>query len=289
MHIHFLKTMWSDIIILQGEKEAAMIDTGTAEQFPMTRAYLEELGIRELSFILLTHFHRDHYGSIPALLDAVKVHTVYMKEYSGLDCITSDGRPADDRYRSDEMRKYQDMCRLIREKSILIPCEGLDRVEFEGCPIDLFFTRNTIRMIYEDSSRPETWHRYAFSENQNSLAALMNVHGVRVFFGGDVHNTPSTHPLADRVNDQIARLVGSPVDLYKAPHHGTNGTCSPEAMRIYRPGTVVITNGREYIPPESEIFQQLSAASPDAEIYMTEEHHVVASISESGSLTCTQL
>lgn len=60
MKIHFLKTMWSDIIILQGEKETAFIDTGTADQFPMIRSCLDALGVQELSFILLPHFHRDH-------------------------------------------------------------------------------------------------------------------------------------------------------------------------------------------------------------------------------------
>ena len=59
VRFYFLKTMWSDLISLQGDHETAMIDTGTEDQFPMLRDRLERLGIRELSFILLTHFHRD--------------------------------------------------------------------------------------------------------------------------------------------------------------------------------------------------------------------------------------
>lgn len=284
MRIHFLQTMWSDIILLQGEREAALIDTGTKEQFPMIMDYLENLGIRELSFILLTHFHRDHYGSISDLLDHVKVNAVYMKEYSGLDCMTSAGKPADDAYRAGEMEKYRELCEKITEKSRLLHCENTDQISFEGHPIRLFYTGNTMRTIYEDAAHPETYHRYALSENQNSLGALMEVNGVRVFFGGDLHDIPSTHPLADCVNTRIAHQVGGPVDIYKAPHHGTNGTGRLEALEIYRPKVVIITNGREYIPPESEIFQYLAQVSPDAKIFMTEKNHVVVTIADSGDI-----
>ena len=113
--------MWSDIIILQGEKETAFIDTGTADQFPMIRSCLDALGVQELSFILLTHFHRDHYGCIPALLDHYRVGKVYLKEYSGLDCTTAWGSPADDAYRASESSTFHAMGTCAAEK----PCHCL--------------------------------------------------------------------------------------------------------------------------------------------------------------------
>ncbi len=284
MKIHFLKTMWSDIIILQGEKETALIDTGMADQFPMIQAYLDRLGVRDLSFILLTHFHRDHYGSIPALLDHYRVGCVYLKEYSGLDCTTAWGSPADDAYRTSEENNFREIRKQIQQKSRAVPCEDLTRIGFEGHGIQLFSVSNSMRTIYEDSAYPETYHRYAFSENQNSLAALLRVGGAKIFLGGDLHDIPSAHPLADRGNYRIAREIGEAIDLYKAPHHGTRGTGLPETMQIYRPRNVVITNGLKYLPPDSEIFQSLRAARPDAKIYLTEHQDVVFSIDADGTV-----
>ncbi len=279
-----MKTMWSDIILLQGEGETALIDTGTAEQFPMIQAYLDGLGIRDISFILLTHFHKDHYGSIPALLDHYAVGRVYLKEYSALDCTTAWGTPADDAYRNSEADAFRAIRKHVQRKSRAVPCEDLTEIDFEGHALQLFSTSNSMRTIYEDSAHPETFHRYAFSENQNSLAALLRIHGTKIFFGGDVHDLPSAHPLADRVNYQIARQIGEEIDLYKAPHHGTRGTGLPETMRIYRPRSVVITNGLKYLPPDSEIFQSLRAVRPDAKIYLTENQHVVFRVDTDGTL-----
>ena len=282
--IHFLKTMWSDIIILQGEKETALVDTGMSDQFPMIQEYLDALEVRELSFILLTHFHRDHYGSIPALLDHYPVGCVYLKEYSGLDRTTAWGSPADDAYRAAEAETCRALWDHARRKSRAVACEDLEVVDFEGHEMRLFSVANSMRTIYEDAAVPETFRQYAFSENQNSLAALLRIHGAKIFLGGDLHDIPSAHPLADRVNYRIAREIGEEIDLYKAPHHGTRGTGLPETLRIYRPRNVVITNGLKFLPPDSEIFQNLRAARPDAKIYLTEHQHVVFRVEPDGSV-----
>lgn len=173
MKIHFLKTVWSDIIILEEDGHFAMIDTGMADQFPQIMEFLRERGAEKLDFILLTHFHRDHYGSIPALLDALPVDQVILKEYSGLDRTTAWGTVADDEYRHAEMEKYKAMQKLVRERSRLLQAENLTSVDFMGHSLCLYHTENSIRTIYEDEACPETYHQYTVSENQNSLAVWM--------------------------------------------------------------------------------------------------------------------
>ena len=288
MEIHFLKTMWSDMILLKEGREAALIDTGTAEQAMDLSDYLEQQGVRELAFILVTHFHKDHYGGVPAIFSRFRVGEVYLKEYSGLDHITSWGAPADDAYRQQETETFEAIKRLSKEKSRLTPCEGLEAIGFAGHELRLFSAENSIRRIYEDETFPETYHRIAFSENQNSLAALMKVNGANIFFGGDLHDLPSSHPLADRVNLRIARQIGEEISLYKAPHHGTNGTGLKETLAIYRPQNTVITNGLKYLPPQSEIFVNIRAARPDARVYLTENQNVVFSVGQDGSVRLTE-
>lgn len=163
---------------------------------------------KKLDFILLTHFHRDHYGSIPALLDALPVDRVILKEYSGLDRTTAWGTIADDAYRADEMRKYRAMQEQIRQKSRLIQAENIDKLDFANCKLELYHTANSIRTIYEDAAYPETYHQYTLSENQNSLAIWMEAEGVNVFFGGDMQDASSAHPLANYVNTRVAREAG---------------------------------------------------------------------------------
>lgn len=284
MRLHFLKTEWSDIIILQDGEHAAFVDTGMADQFPEIQEYLDQLGIRKLDFILLTHFHRDHYGCIPALVEQYPVGTVYLKEYSGLDYWTAWGSVADDAYRTSEMEKYQAMQQLIREKSTLRQAEDVAVIPFGDTKLQLFSTPNVIRTVYEDASHPETYHKILYSENKNSLSVLMKVNGVTVFLGGDMQEEDGEHPLVDHMTHRVAEQIGVSIDIYKAPHHGTPKTAERETLQIFRPKHVVITNGDEYLSSTSDVYELLRGANPEVEIHLTEKQHVVCTIEPDGTI-----
>ena len=62
--IHFLNTIWSDAIILERNKKYGFVDTGSLFYYPMIKDYLGKLEIKDIEFIILTHFHSDHYGCL---------------------------------------------------------------------------------------------------------------------------------------------------------------------------------------------------------------------------------
>lgn len=278
MKVHFLKTEWSDIIILQNKKEIALIDTGFEEQFEQISLYLKDLVPEPITikFILNTHFHRDHYGCISKLTETFNVEKVYLKEYSGLDCTTAWGTPADDEYRKSEMEKFQKLKADLSEKNLYIPVEGVEKISFANTDLYLYNTENTIRQIYEDESNPETYHKIMFSENTNSLVAFMEVDGRKLFFGGDSNDLPQPHPLADRMLYKVAQKINKCIDLYKVPHHGTWHTGLPETLEIFKPKIVVFTNSEEYVSKESDALTNLKNANPKAKILWTKNStHVI--------------
>lgn len=277
MKLHFLKTIWSDLIVLERDGHFALVDTGMADQYPMLETYLKKLGAETIDFILITHFHRDHYGCVPWLLDGFRIGKVYLKAYSELDSSEAWGPPADFGYRESELWKYEVLRMMIREKSELVMLEETPEIEFAGVSMKLFFHGNTIREIYEDDSCPETYHQILHSENLNSVGIYFETDGVRVFLGGDLNDFPSPHPKADHVVRQIAETIGSPVDIYKAPHHGTRHTGDIEALSILKPKIAVITNGEKYLTGGGDAPENLRAANPDVQIYLTERADVVIS------------
>lgn len=285
MEIHFLKIRWGDIIILKNGDRVAMIDTGHEESFLQIRDYLNALGVRKIDFILLSHFHPDHYGSIAQIVENFEVGTVYLKEYSGLDYKTAGGKIADDDYRRGEAEKYQNLKRAVEAHSRLGVTEQTEEIDFEGYRLKLYHAQNLIRQIYEDATHPDFYHRIAFSENQNSLAVLMKVNGVNVFFGGDVRDEAWDHPLANRSNTQIAQAIGEQIDIYKVPHHGTTRCNTDEALSIYRPRMAIITNGKAFVRENSTILQDLARANADVRVLLTDEHDVVIEISDAGEIT----
>ncbi len=285
MELHFLKTTWSDIVILKNGNIVAMIDTGFEKQYETIKEYLDKMGIEKIEFILLTHFHRDHYGSIPSIVKDYVVDKVYFKNYSALDKTTAWGTPADDEYRLNEYNKSINIKKIIEKNSELIEVENINSIKFGRYELKLYSTNNSIEDIYNDKDYEDSYHKILFNENQNSLAALLKVNGVNVFFGGDIFDRESIHPKADYVNYQIASSINEEIDIYKVPHHGTVYCNSEKTLDIYKPKIAVITNGEEYLQKESTIYQDLMQVNKNVKILLTENHNIVLKIFDNGCIS----
>lgn len=67
--------------LVAGER-AALIDTGPSVAAGPVLAGLESLGVESLDHILLTHFHLDHAGAVPELLERWPEARVHVAERS---------------------------------------------------------------------------------------------------------------------------------------------------------------------------------------------------------------
>lgn len=274
MKIHFLKTVWSDIIILEDNNRFALVDTGIKEQYNQLTEYLDKIGAKTIDFILLTHFHRDHYGNINDLVKNREVKKVYFKEYGGHDCTTAWGSPADEEYRQSERENWIKMKKCIEQNSTIEMVENITQFKFCDTPLYLFANENSVQKIWDDERYPETYHRNSFSENQNSLSVFFEVKDKTVFLGGDMMDVPSSHPLANYATLQVAKKIGRQIYLYKAPHHGTSGTTCDEALKILNPEVAVITNGVEWLEHYNTV-DCLKKVNPNVKIILTEDDDVV--------------
>lgn len=284
MELHFLKITWGDIIILKSDDEVALVDTGYDGNFNEISDYLDKLNVKKISFILLTHFHRDHYGSIAQIVKKYDVEKVYFKDYSGLDKTTAWGTIADDNYRNNEMKKCLEIKKIILENSNLIQTENIKTIKFGDTELELYNNDNSIKKIYEDDNYKDSYHKILFSENQNSLAIFMKVNGINVFLGGDIFDREAIHSKANYVNYQIASSIKEKIDIYKVPHHGTINCNSDKALEIYKPKIAVITNEDEYLKNNSTIYDDLKRANKDVKILLTEKHNIVIKISDNGNI-----
>ena len=277
MKVHFLKTVWSDIIILEDNNRFALVDTGIKDQYDQLTEYLDNIGAKKIDFILLTHFHRDHYGNINELVKTREVEKVYFKEYGGHDCTTAWGSKADEEYRQSEREIWHKMKECIELNSNIEMVESLDHIKFCDTLIYLYANENSVQLIWDDESHPETYHKNAFSENQNSLSVFFEVNGKTVFLGGDMMDCQSTHPLANYATLQVAKKIGKQIYLYKAPHHGTKDTTCDEALAIFKPKKAIITNGVEWLEQFNTV-DCLKKANPNVEIILTEDNDVIVEL-----------
>lgn len=250
--LHFLESYWCDCILLEYKNKFALIDTGDLEHQENINSYLKKRGIENLEFILITHFHRDHYGNLEFLLNNYKVKAVYLKEYSGYDSTTSWGAIADDEYRKSEMEKFQRAVKISQDKSKYINLDKMTNIVFEGIKLSLFNTGNVLKDAYENKNLCY-FHQYVANENFNSVSIYFTVNNKKIYLGGDLLEKRFDISPKFVSNEEIAKRIGSPIDVYKAAHHGMNKENNMEILEMLSPSTIVVTNHIEDLPPDSNI------------------------------------
>lgn len=76
--VHFIDVGQADCTLLISQGKAMLIDAGNQNDDALIISYLDNLGIRELEYIVFTHPHEDHIGSGEAIIDAFPVSKIFM-------------------------------------------------------------------------------------------------------------------------------------------------------------------------------------------------------------------
>lgn len=282
MKIHFFPTVWTDCILLEKDGHYGLVDCHmNLEKF---NNYMTEIGVNKLDFIILTHFHKDHYGSIAPVLMKYDVEKVIFKDFSGVVSCTSNGQPADDQYRLDEKNICNELKETVKEYSNLVMSDTVDTVYLDDIPLKLFYTNNVMKEIYEDKNSP-AYNMFVSGENNNNMPVFFEYKGRNVLLSGDITDFKTKDERTDFMNYRLAKKLNCKLDIYKGAHHG-RGIGSKEALEIYRPDYTVITNKVEN---SGEAVELLKNANPDMEIYIMSNGGKVFDIDVNGNITVTEL
>lgn len=79
--VQFLDLGQSDCILILDKSKAVLIDTGYEKYKDKIYKHLQEEGVKELEYIILTHYHEDHFGNIINLCNNIKVKNVLLPKY----------------------------------------------------------------------------------------------------------------------------------------------------------------------------------------------------------------
>lgn len=236
--IHFLKTGQSDCILLESNGNFGLIDTSTRANRIYIKNYLKSLNINKLDFIILTHQHSDHYGSLGYLLNEFKPKKLYLKVYYGRD-LKGDGT-YDKENNKNRLTVYKNNIQLATNNGTKIVY--VDKKK-DGYSIKL----NDMKVyFYNTKNRFEEGSSYIMktSENVNSLINLVEVNKLKTVLGGDLSSDELANPIAQKIGK---------VDVYKLDHHGLyNGTSQIEADN-YKANYAIVTNSKKDFQNSSTI------------------------------------
>lgn len=288
LKIHFLNTIWSDAILLENNNHFAFIDTGSKFYYPMVSQHLDDLTIKKIDFIILTHFHNDHYGNVYNIIKNYDVDTLYLKKYYGLDGTTSSGFESNEEYILNEFKNYNEIIDIAKERNTkIIYIDELNQnsldINFEGIILELYDIDNKLYDMYSNPNS-QFYNQKRFNENFNCLGVFTKVNNFNIFLGADV--TCSSTDIVE-LKDLSIKMINhiynkhniSHIDLYKSCHHGGGGTNTLPLCQLLKADYVVITNTAKWLDTYNT-YDNLKQANPSVNILPTDHQKYIFNISD---------
>lgn len=288
LKIHFLNTIWSDAILLENNNHFAFIDTGSKFYYPMVSEHLNNLKIKKIDFIILTHFHNDHYGNVYNIIKNYDVDTLYLKKYYGLDGTTSSGFESNEEYILNEFKNYNEIIDIAKERNTkIIYIDELNQnsldINFEGIILELYDIDNRLYDMYSNPNS-QFYNQKRFNENFNCLGVFTKVNDFNIFLGADV--TCSSTDIVElkelsikMINHIYNRHNIDHIDLYKSCHHGGGGTNTLPLCQLLNADYVVITNTAKWLDTYNT-YDNLKQSNPSVKILPTDHQKYIFNISD---------
>lgn len=186
-------------------------------------------GIKQINYVLITDYHRDHVGGVPQLADRMKILT-FMDHGPN----TENSRAPQEDYK-DYAATFQKAERVVLKPGDTIPLKGVTvnvltaNGEHVAAPLAGAGQPNPF-CASTPKREPDP------SENARSVGFLLTYGNFRFLDLGDLTWNKELELMCP--NNPIG-----PVDLYLTSHHGLNQSGSPALVDAVHPRVAIMNNG----------------------------------------------
>lgn len=225
------------IIIILPDGKCMIVDSFVSTCSNPLVSFLKELGITKIDYLIATHYHSDHIGSMPALIKNFEIGSFYS---NGADF---DSDICRELHQSLESKNIQ-INQLKQGDSLVLSDSQIE------CKIDVFWPNLTDTDLYNLYYNPSKTQKM---KNNSSLVFKLTYSDFSVLFTGDIYKQ-GDRQLVKEYGDSLKSTV------LKVPHHGEFYTAnSPEFVKTVSPEIAVIQDTRYVNYVISDIYRAVKS------------------------------
>lgn len=230
LEIHFIDVGQADSILIKSDGKSMLVDAGNNDDAKIITDYLKNQNVEELEYIIGTHPHEDHIGSLDTVINNFDIKNVIMPK------------------KATTTKTFEDVVTAIENKnlSITLPKVG-DKYKIGNGEFTI------IAPVKED---------YGSNLNNYSVGILLVYGENRFIFTGDAEKVAEEDILNTNINIDA--------DLIKIGHHGSSTSNHDDFLDKISPDVAVIScgTGNSYGHPHQEVLEELSQR--EIEVYRTD-------------------
>lgn len=247
LKVHFLNVGQADCILLELPNNQKMIvDAGNNEDKDTIISYIDSLGIKRFDYLVGTHPHEDHIGSLDSLINTYEIGSIYMPNISS------------------NTKTFEDVLLAVKNKGLKINAPT---------PGSYILNDNqglSIQVLAPNCNNYEDLNNY-------SIVLKVKYKDTAFLLTGDAEEISE--------NEILSKGYDVKANVLKVGHHGSSSSTSQRFLNKVNPKYAVISVGQDnkYGHPHDETIAKLNSAG--VQVLRTDTDGTIVITSDGGNLT----